>query len=127
MKDLTILARTLPKKVGDTNDAGNGADDNLTGDITGIINAVIGIIGVVALITIILGGVQYMTANGDASKIKKAKEIILYGVIGLIIVILSAAIVNFIIAKAGGSSTACDPDTDPTCVTCDPDTDPDCE
>ena len=88
MEDL----QTKPKPVGD-------GQDTLEGDVTGIINAVIGVLGIVAVIVIILGGVQYMMSNGDASKIKKAKDIILYGVIGLIVVILSAAIVNFVIAK----------------------------
>ena len=83
---------TTPAKVGD-------GKNTLETDVTGIINAVIGVLGILAVIVIILGGVQYMTSNGDAGKVKKAKDTILYGVIGLIIVILSAAIVNFVIAK----------------------------
>lgn len=117
MKDsLTTFARQLPNKVGDTNEAGTGADDNLTNDLANIVNIIIGLLGVVAVITIILGGVQYMTANGEPTKIKKAKDIILYGVIGLVVVILSAAVVNFVILKVGGSGTTEEDDTgsDPT-------------
>lgn len=96
MKDWLILAaRVTPTEVG-TED-----DKNLEGDLTNIVNVIIGLLGIVAVITIIFGGVNYMTANGDSSKIKKAKDTILYGVIGLVVVILSAAIVNFVIAKTG--------------------------
>ena len=46
-----------------------------------------------------IGGVGYMTSSGDAGKVKKAKDTILYGVIGLVIVALSFAIVNFVISS----------------------------
>ena len=67
--------------------------------IIGIINGVIGVLSIVAVIVVILGGVQYMTSAGDAGKVKKAKDTILYGVIGLIICALAAAIVNFVVAN----------------------------
>ncbi len=82
-----------------TEEEGNG----LTDKIAGIVNAIIGVLGIVAVVVIILGGISYMTSNGDATKVKKAKDTILYGVIGLVIVILSAAIVNFVIFKVAGS------------------------
>ena len=69
----------------------------LTADVANIINGVIGVLGIVAVIVIIMGGVSYMTSAGDAGKVKKAKDTILYGVIGLIIVMLSFAIVNWVI------------------------------
>ena len=89
-----------PKESIINSDAGiDGQASSLSTNFTGIINGVIGVLGILAVVVIILGGVQYMTSNGDASKVKKAKDTILYGIIGLIIVILSAAIVNFVIAK----------------------------
>jgi hypothetical protein len=87
----TIFAEIAkPRTVGD---GGN----TLTTDVAGIINGVIGALGIVAVIVIIMGGVSYMTSAGDSSKVKKAKDTILYGVIGLIIVMLSFAIVNWVI------------------------------
>lgn len=75
----------------------NGGDNTLTTDVTNIISAVIGILGLVAVIVIIIGGVNYMTSSGDASKVKKAKDTILYGCIGLVVCVLAFAIVNFVI------------------------------
>ena len=71
--------------------------DNLPETVLGIVNVVIGVLGIVAVLVIIIGGVQYMTSTGDAGKVKKAKDTILYGVIGLVICILAFAIVNFVI------------------------------
>ena len=71
--------------------------DNLVGSITNILNYIIGVLGIIAVIVIIVGGVQYMTSSGDAGKVKKAKDTILYGVIGLVICVLAFAIVNFVI------------------------------
>lgn len=81
----------------------SGASTNLQGDITNILNAVIGVLGIVAVIVIIVGGVGYMTSTGDAGKVKKAKDTILYGVIGLVICALAAAIVNFVIKNILGN------------------------
>ena len=102
MKELfTNLAAVHINNVTDVN--GN-VDNNLKGDIGTIINAVIGVLGIVAVIIIIIGGVSYMTSSGDAGKVKKAKDIILYGVIGLIVCALAFAIVNFVIGGINGNS-----------------------
>ena len=76
---------------------GNTDKDAAGNLIVNIINWVMGILGFVAVIAIIIGGVQYMTSTGDPGKVKKAKDTILYAVIGLIIIIFAAAIVNFVI------------------------------
>ncbi len=82
----------------EVNPVGDG-DSNLVESITGIINAVIAVLGIVCVIVMIIGGVNYMTSSGDAGKVKKAKDTILYGVIGLVICVLAFAIVNFVIAN----------------------------
>ena len=79
----------------------SGASDSvdLANVIVGIINGIVGILGVVAAIFIVVGGVNYMTSQGDTGKTKKAKDTILYAVIGLIIAVLAFAIVNFVIVN----------------------------
>ncbi|MBQ3348364.1 hypothetical protein IJJ36_04015 [Candidatus Saccharibacteria bacterium] len=79
-----------------------GTGDELQGNIINIINGVVGALAIVAVIVIIIGGVQYMTSSGDAGKVKKAKDTILYGVIGLVICVLAFAIVNFVIKNIIG-------------------------
>ena len=75
---------------------------DLETNIIGIINAVIAVLGIVAVGVIIIGGISYMTSSGDAGKVKKAKDTILYGVIGLVICVLAFAIVNFVIKNIIG-------------------------
>ena len=76
---------------------GENASTDLSTIIINIINAVLGVLGLVAVVVIIIGGINYMTSSGEAGKVKKAKDTILYGVIGLVICILAFAIVNFVI------------------------------
>ncbi len=80
------------KGVGNTN-------TDLMSNITNILNVVIGLLGIICVIVIILGGITYMTSSGETAKVKKGKDTILYGIIGLIICILAFAIVNFVIAN----------------------------
>lgn len=75
----------------------SGSSDALPNIIITALNAVIGVAGLVAVIFVIVGGFNYMTSSGDPGKIKKAKDTILYAVIGLIICVLAFAIVNFVI------------------------------
>lgn len=74
-------------------------DDGLMSRVRVIIEVVIGILGVVAVAMIILGGIQYATSQGNPEQIKKAKDIILYAVIGLIVALLAFAIVDFVLGN----------------------------
>jgi len=54
-------------------------------------------LGAVAVIMIIVGGFQYATSQGDYGAVGKAKNTILYAVIGLVVALLAAGIVTFVI------------------------------
>ncbi len=55
--------------------------------------------GIIAVIMIILGGYWYVLSGGDPQKTKKAKDTILYAVIGLVISISAWIIVGFVLAS----------------------------
>lgn len=63
----------------------------------GVINVVLGFIGIIAVVIILLGGFKWMTAGGNEDKIGEAKGLITSGVIGLIIILMSWAIAKFVI------------------------------
>jgi len=65
--------------------------------IAKIIRAVLGLLGIIALVIVLYGGYTYMTAGGNEEKINKAKKILINGVIGLIIILSAFAIVQFVI------------------------------
>ena len=56
----------------------------------------IGVAGIISAIFLVYGGISYMTSSGDPSKVEKAKRIILYALIGLVIVALATAITAFV-------------------------------
>lgn len=88
---------SLPADVRKANGC-DGSTDELPKAVTGIVNGIIGILASVAVIFIVVGGIQYMTSAGDAGKVKTAKNTILYALIGLVVCVLAFAIVNWLIA-----------------------------
>ena len=62
---------------------------------TTILNYVYALIGLVAVFYIVLAAVNFATAQGDVGKVTKAKNTIIFAVIGLVIVVLAAAVTNF--------------------------------
>lgn len=80
--------------------------DDLISDTNKIINVVIGVLGVVAVAVVIYGGFLFLTAQGDPGKIKKGKDSITWGIIGLIIALLSWSIINFVLSSTMGAPAA---------------------
>ncbi|MBU4421769.1 pilin [Patescibacteria group bacterium] len=75
-------------------------------DIIGsVIGYFLGFLGVLFLILMIYGGYLWMTSFGSAEKTKKAKDLIVDAVIGLVIVLAAYAITNFVIGALVGKST----------------------
>lgn len=65
-------------------------------DVTTILNWVYAVAGLVAVGYLVISGIQYVYSAGDPGKATKAKNSILFAVIGLVIVLLAAAITNFV-------------------------------
>lgn len=72
---------------------------NLTSIVKVIINVIIYVVGLLAVVMIIYGGVKYTISAGDPGKVKSAKDTIMYGIIGLVIAVLAFAIVNFVLSS----------------------------
>ena len=64
-----------------------------------ILQIVFSIVGVIALVVITLSGFRYVLSGGDPQSTARAKDAILYAVIGLVISISALAIVTFVIGK----------------------------
>ncbi len=79
------------------NDHGISENSDLMGTLTTIINVVVGVIGFVAVAMIVMGGIGFATSQGDAGKTTKARNTILYGVVGLVVAMLAFAVVNFVL------------------------------
>ena len=58
--------------------------------------------GIVCAIVMVIGGISYVISIGDAAKIQKAKNTIMYAAIGLVVTLLAAAIVNLVLSAING-------------------------
>ncbi len=88
-----------------TTSTGSGATriNNLIKIFVNIFSA---IIGVIAVVMIIYGGVKYITSGGESSNVSSAKNTIVYAVIGLIVVALAQFIVQFVLDKVNSPNGA---------------------
>lgn len=68
-----------------------------------IISVLLWIVGMASIIVIVYSGITFVISAGNPSQITRAKTMLLYAVVGLVVSILAYAIVNFIVGSAGGS------------------------
>lgn len=64
------------------------------------------IVGIIAVIMIIYGGLRYITSGGDSGNVGNAKNTLLYAIIGLVIVALAQLIVHFVLNATLSGSTS---------------------
>jgi len=72
--------------------------DGTTG-IADILGIVYFIAGIVAVIVIIIAGYIYTTSGGDAGAVKRAKNMILYAVVGIVVIALAFTITQFVAGR----------------------------
>jgi len=64
--------------------------------LTYIINWFLSLVGLIAVLMLIFGGFRYLVSGGNDESTTKAKNTIMYAIIGIVVVILSYAIVSTI-------------------------------
>lgn len=74
-----------------------GASD-LSKVITNGINFIFVVAALLALVFLIIGGVKWLTSQGEKEGVNKARETIVAAVVGLVIIFLSYLIVNFVLS-----------------------------
>jgi len=70
----------------------------VAGTIQQLTDVLIFLIGAIAVVMIIIGGLRYVTSSGDQAGLTSAKNTVLYSVIGLVVAFMAYAIVHFIFA-----------------------------
>lgn len=73
-----------------------------------ITNTILYAVGIIAVVMLIWGGVRYIISGGDGKKVTDAKNTILYAILGLVVALLSYAIVNFVLNVVGTGETSVD-------------------
>ena len=62
-----------------------------------VVNIIVFVVGAVAVLMIVIGGLRYTISSGDQAAVTSAKNTILYAVVGLIVAVMAYAIVNFVV------------------------------
>lgn len=71
-----------------------------------ITNVLLFVLGAISVIMIIIGGLRYVISGGNSTAVTAAKNTILYAIVGVIVALLSYAIINFVLNSfAGGSGS----------------------
>lgn len=79
------------------------ANSTVNSTIARGLNLFSAVVGIIAVVMIIVGGIQYITSGGDSGNVTKAKNTILYAVIGLVVVALAQIIVKFVLGRFTGN------------------------
>ncbi len=70
-----------------------------------VIKTATGIMGTIALVMIIYGGLLWMTSMGNSSQTEKAQNVLFYGALGIFVIFGSYAIITFIFSAASPTLT----------------------
>jgi len=96
-KLLAAAMDTVVKGLTDTGDtAGFGGGKNIIDMIPAAINVLLGLLGIVALVFIIYSGILYLTSQGNKEMVEKAKKVLTYSALGMVIIVASYAIANYL-------------------------------
>lgn len=71
-------------------------DQSTDGFVGTLVNTLLFAVGALSVVMIIVGGILYVTSAGNSSSVSKAKNTILYAVVGLIVSFFAYAIVNWV-------------------------------
>lgn len=87
--------------------------DDLTGgesDLKALLNTILsyflGFLGFVCVVMVIYGGILYVTSAGNDENVGKAKKILLYAGIGVILIMVSFALVSTLLGAGAGTTTS---------------------
>ncbi len=67
--------------------------------LTNVLNIAYFLAGLIAVIVIIVAGIMYVTSAGNSASITKAKNLILYSIVGLVVIIAAFGVTNFVIGR----------------------------
>lgn len=74
-----------------------------SGYIGGVISRVLAIVGALALLMMVYGGLSMILAAGNETKITQGKNIVTYTAIGLVVIFISYSAITFFLKTLGGT------------------------
>lgn len=99
------LLQGLQKAKDELSGSGIREEDDLIIVIISIINALLPWAAIAAVVAFIVSGFLFILGFGSDTAIQRAKKIMIWSAIGLVVIILSIVIISFVLEILGGSST----------------------
>lgn len=95
----SFLAHAVASLLGKPGDLGIPDQNAGDAELMAFINVIYLIAGGIAVIVLIIAGINYITSAGSAEKITKAKNTIVYTVVGIILITGAFVITNFVMSR----------------------------
>jgi len=97
-----LIAANIDVVTGGLNVTGDTAGfekQSITDLIPGIIQVILGLLGIITLCLAIYAGFLYLTSQGNKETVEKAKKILIYTALGMVIIMASYAISSFLLGS----------------------------
>lgn len=79
---------------------------SVQGIVGNIIKSIIGLFGIVATAFIVYGGILWMTSGGEEEKVKKAKKLMISGIVGMVIIVSAYAVTSYLMNNLLGAAVS---------------------
>ena len=74
-------------------------------DLIGIVlKLIVTVVIIAAIIYLMINGLKFVTSGGDAGKAQEAQKGITYAIIGIVVALSAALLVDFVLQKLGGAT-----------------------
>ncbi len=80
---------------------GPSGAETLPEAIASVLTIILGVLGAICVLLVVIAGIMYMTSGGDEARVEKAKNYLIYAIVGLIVAVLGYVIVNTVMSVLG--------------------------
>lgn len=94
-----LLPTDVPPSVAEA----TGGQSELRGLIITIVDYFLGFLGLLAVIMVVYGGVTYVSSAGNDEAVGKAKKIIMYALVGVVVILLAFVLVRAVLGAGTGT------------------------
>ena len=67
-----------------------------------VINSILGIVGSIALLFFVYGGLIWMTSSGNAEKVKKGRDTLVWAAVGLVVIFSAYGLTRYVLTVVTG-------------------------
>lgn len=89
----------LLAQLGDPDELNIPKNSLKSASVSSILDVVYLAAGVVAVVSLIVGGFFYIASNGDSGRVTKGKNIIIYSVAGIVVIAMAFTITQFVVGR----------------------------